>query len=63
MLSGMPSSGPRRTVQICGPYGMMEDAPYGRYLCDAKADEIAGGSAEILKNTIGKSLAKLPTAP
>jgi alkylation response protein AidB-like acyl-CoA dehydrogenase len=47
-------------VQICGAYGVMENAPYGRYLRDAKAYEIAGGSAEILKNTIGKSLTKLP---
>jgi alkylation response protein AidB-like acyl-CoA dehydrogenase len=47
-------------VQICGAYGVMENAPYGRYLRDAKAYEIAGGSAEILKNTIGKSLRKLP---
>jgi alkylation response protein AidB-like acyl-CoA dehydrogenase len=32
----------------------MENAPYGRFLRDAKAYEIAGGSAETLKNTIGK---------
>ena len=49
-------------VQICGAYGVMENAPYGRYLRDAKAYEIAGGSAEILKNTIGKSLSRLPAA-
>jgi alkylation response protein AidB-like acyl-CoA dehydrogenase len=34
----------------------MESAPFGRYLRDAKAYEIAGGSSEVLKNTIGKSL-------
>ena len=45
-------------VQICGAYGVMENAPYGRYLRDAKAYEIAGGSAEVLKNTIGKALAR-----
>jgi alkylation response protein AidB-like acyl-CoA dehydrogenase len=41
-------------VQVCGAYGVMENAPYGRFLRDAKAYEIAGGSAETLKNTIGK---------
>jgi alkylation response protein AidB-like acyl-CoA dehydrogenase len=45
-----------RCVQICGAYGVMESAPFGRYLRDAKAYEIAGGSSEILKNTIAKSL-------
>jgi len=43
-------------VQICGAYGVMENAPYGRFLRDAKAYEIAGGSSEVLRNTIGKSL-------
>ena len=38
----------------------MQNAPYGRYLRDAKAYEIAGGSSEVLRNTIGKSLSKLP---
>lgn len=46
-------------VQICGAYGVMESAPFGRFLRDAKAYEIAGGSSEVLKNTIGKSLARL----
>lgn len=50
-------------IQICGAYGVMENAPYGRFLRDAKAYEIAGGSAEVLKNTIGKSLSKLPLSP
>ena len=45
-----------QAVQICGAYGTMETAPFGRYLRDAKAYEIAGGSAEILRNTIGKYL-------
>lgn len=48
-------------AQICGAYGIMENAPFGRYLRDAKAYEVAGGSAEILKNTIAKSLAQLAT--
>lgn len=47
-------------VQICGAYGVMQNAPYGRFLRDAKAYEIAGGSSEVLKNTIGKSLRNLP---
>lgn len=45
-----------QAAQICGAYGIMVNAPFGRYLRDAKAYEIAGGSSEILKNTIGKSL-------
>lgn len=44
-------------IQVCGAYGVMENAPYGRFLRDAKAYEIAGGSAETLKNTIAKALA------
>lgn len=43
-------------AQICGAYGITENAPFGRYLRDAKAYEVAGGSNEILKNTIGKFL-------
>lgn len=49
-------------VQICGAYGVTENAPFGRYLRDAKAYEIAGGSSEILKNTIGKQLLKFAGA-
>jgi alkylation response protein AidB-like acyl-CoA dehydrogenase len=45
-----------RCVQICGAYGVTEAAPFGRYLRDAKAYEIAGGSSEVLKNTIAKYL-------
>lgn len=47
-------------VQICGAYGVMVNAPYGRFLRDAKAYEIAGGSSEVLKNTIAKSLVHIP---
>ncbi len=43
-------------VQVCGAYGAMMNSPFGRYLRDAKTYEIAGGSSEILKNTIGKYL-------
>ena len=46
-------------MQICGAYGVMESARFGRYLRDAKAYEIAGGSSEILKNTIAKHLQRL----
>jgi acyl-CoA dehydrogenase len=45
-----------QAVQICGAYGTMESAPFSRFLRDAKAYEIAGGSSEILKNTIAKHL-------
>lgn len=45
-------------VQVCGAHGTQETAPFGRYFRDAKAYEVAGGSAEILKNTIAKSLIK-----
>jgi alkylation response protein AidB-like acyl-CoA dehydrogenase len=48
-----------QSAQICGAYGIMENAPFGRYLRDAKAYEVAGGSAEILKNTIAKCLMPL----
>ncbi|GAA5233309.1 acyl-CoA dehydrogenase [Verticiella sediminum] len=45
-----------QAIQICGAYGVTQNAPFGRYLRDAKAYEIAGGSSEILKNTVGKHL-------
>lgn len=43
-------------VQVCGAQGTMVNSPFGRYFRDAKTYEIAGGSSEILKNTIGKYL-------
>ena len=43
-------------VQVCGAYGTTVQAPFGRFLRDAKAYEIAGGSTETLRNTIGKYL-------
>lgn len=52
-----------QAIQICGAYGVMETAPFGRYLRDAKAYEIAGGSSEILKNTIAKRLREVQVAP
>ncbi|MDQ1002220.1 alkylation response protein AidB-like acyl-CoA dehydrogenase [Neobacillus niacini] len=45
-------------IQICGAYGTTVNAPFGRYLRDAKAYEIAGGSNEILRNSIGKEITK-----
>lgn len=43
-----------KAVQICGAYGTMVNAPFGRFLRDAKTYEIGGGSSEILKNAIAK---------
>lgn len=45
-------------IQVCGAYGTTVNAPFGRYLRDAKSYEIAGGSNEILRNTIGKEIKK-----
>lgn len=47
------------SIQVCGAYGTTIHAPFGRYLRDAKAYEIAGGSNEILRNTIGKEIRKV----
>ena len=43
-------------VQVCGARGTMMSASFGRYLRDAKTYEIAGGSSEVLKNTIAKAV-------
>ena len=45
-------------VRICGVHGVSVNSPFGRYLRDAQSYEVAGGSVEILRNTIGKYLAK-----
>jgi alkylation response protein AidB-like acyl-CoA dehydrogenase len=45
-------------IQVCGAYGVAINAPFGRYLRDAKAYEIAGGSNEILRNTIASEIRK-----
>ena len=45
-------------IQMGGAYGVSENAPFGRYLRDAKAYEIGGGSSEILRNTIAKEIRK-----
>ena len=57
--SKVASHAAAQAVQICGAHGVTEGAPFGRYLRDAKAYEIAGGSSEILKNTIGRYLQRL----
>ena len=49
-------------VQVCGAHGTQETAPFGRYLRDAKTYEVAGGSNEVLKNTIAKNLIKAASA-
>jgi alkylation response protein AidB-like acyl-CoA dehydrogenase len=48
-----------KAIQICGAYGVRDDRPFGRFLRDAKAYEIAGGSSEILRNTIAKALHRI----
>jgi alkylation response protein AidB-like acyl-CoA dehydrogenase len=63
MASRIATETASRAIQICGAYGVTENAPFGRYLRDAKAYEIAGGSSEILKNTIAKRLVDLAGRP
>lgn len=62
LASGLATDVSSQSIQICGAYGVTENAPLGRYLRDAKAYEIAGGSSEILRNTIGKRLAAIYAA-
>ena len=52
-----------QAIQICGVRGCLETAPFGRYLRDAKMYEIAGGSSEILKNTLGEFLVEAVDGP
>jgi len=47
-----------QAIQVCGAYGVQESTSFGRYLRDAKAYEIAGGSKEVLKNTLAKYLTR-----
>ena len=56
LASKVASDTASMAIQVCGARGTMESAPFGRYLRDAKAYEIAGGSSEVLKNTIGKAI-------
>lgn len=48
-----------KAIQVCGAYGTMVNSPFNRYWRDAKTFEIGGGSMEVLKNTIGRYLARL----
>lgn len=52
-----------QAIQICGVRGCVESAPFGRYLRDAKTYEIAGGSSEVLKNTLGEYLVEAVDGP
>ena len=52
-----------QAIQICGVRGCLETAPFGRYLRDAKTYEIAGGSSEVLKNTLGDYLVAAVDGP
>jgi alkylation response protein AidB-like acyl-CoA dehydrogenase len=45
-----------KAVQICGAHGTMVNAPFGRFLRDAKTYEIGGGSSEVLKNALAKRI-------
>lgn len=67
MSSRVAFEAANKAIQICGAHGCGTDSPFGRYLRDAKTYEIAGGSSEILRNTIMKrllvSLGRAPSAP
>lgn len=56
VASGLATRVASLAIQICGAHGVRDTSPFGRYLRDAKAYEIAGGSSEILKNTIVKQI-------
>lgn len=45
-----------RVIQLTGSYGCYRQAPFERYLRDAKALCIAGGTLEVMKNTIAARL-------
>jgi alkylation response protein AidB-like acyl-CoA dehydrogenase len=45
-----------RGVQLHGGYGYMEEYPIGRAFCDARVTRIYGGTNEIMKEIIGRSL-------
>ncbi|MBR0874931.1 acyl-CoA dehydrogenase family protein [Bradyrhizobium tropiciagri] len=54
MASEVATEVAARCVQICGAYGTMVNAPFGRFMRDAKTYEIGGGSSEVLKNALAK---------
>ena len=45
-----------RAVQIHGGYGYMTEYPIGRAYADARISRIYGGTTEIMKEIIGRSL-------
>ena len=45
-----------KAIQICGAYGCLAEAPFERYMRDAKMYEIAGGTSEIMRLTIARRL-------
>jgi alkylation response protein AidB-like acyl-CoA dehydrogenase len=45
-------------IRITGSYGCYRDRPFERWLRDAKALEIAGGTPEIMKNIIANQMLK-----
>ena len=51
-----------KAVQICGAHGTTVNAPFGRYLRDAKTYEIGGGSSEVLKNSLSRRILQHPAA-
>lgn len=58
MASTLATEVASTAVRICGVHGVSVNSPFGRYLRDAQAYEVGGGSVEILRNTIGKYLLK-----
>ena len=44
------------SVQVHGAAGYMADSPVGRAYVDARVQRIFGGTTEMLKETIGRSL-------
>jgi alkylation response protein AidB-like acyl-CoA dehydrogenase len=63
MASTLATEVASTAVRICGVHGVSVNSPFGRYLRDAQAYEVGGGSVEILRNTIGKYLSKDLVAP
>lgn len=47
-----------KVFAVVGGHGCYRDAPFERYLRDAKVGQLAGGSAEIMRNTIAREILK-----
>lgn len=43
-------------LQLHGGYGYIEDYPIARVFCDARITRIFGGTSEIMKEIIAKSI-------